>query len=497
MVFGDILALLGLLISALVFLWMARLARMRHLTIAGYLLGNRSATRREFGPSMVAASTSLATVVLFFLGTAQFYGLALLFCGVSYLAGQAIFIRLLGRANIKTSDLTTNADFWRQFAGARFSAFAIGLLTVTAFLIILFIELYIGSVIIQYYFKDMTVWTRGIAFVGLGAIVIAYVRLGGMRIVFKTDGWQLRLMIASMIALLIFALTVPVRETNDDLAMPNIFTINATLGEVLIFWSWIALINFTLPFTQLSSWQRIAATSSVSEAWSGLLRTVPAFLTVWLIPVFAFVFLATKGYQINDLSSLLDAMREGPITVEGLLYPILFVGFASALFSTADSAMIALQLAAADKSLSGEYFYRTSEQSLRRRLLLVMVAMIVLLAVVFALAEAKLGAWFIPLVFAIFGQLTILAPQLIYALVSRLRGVAYVQFSRTGDWLNVLALLAAWMIMIVATILKATNVLPAAGTQEVATFVAVAVSSLGILAGHTTRERGSYGRSHA
>jgi Na+/proline symporter len=103
---------------------------------------------------------------------------------------------------------------------------------------------------------------------------------------------------------LIFVLTIPARETSDPITMPSVFTVNATLGEVLLFWGWIAVLNFTLPFTQLSSWQRLAATTSVSEAWKGLLRTIPAFLTVWLIPVFAFVLLATKGYTIQDLSGL-------------------------------------------------------------------------------------------------------------------------------------------------------------------------------------------------
>ena len=59
MVFGDLLALFGLGLLALVFLWMAHEARLKHLSIEGYLLGNRIATRHDFGPSMVAASTSL------------------------------------------------------------------------------------------------------------------------------------------------------------------------------------------------------------------------------------------------------------------------------------------------------------------------------------------------------------------------------------------------------------------------------------------------------
>lgn len=486
MVFGDILAIFGFAVSALVFVWLAREARSKHLSIASYLLGDRSATARDYGTSMVAASTSLATVMLFFLANAQHYGLTLLFCGATYLGGQALFIKILGRANIRTSDLSTNAEFWRIFANAPRSAFVIGILTVTTFLIILFVELYIGSVIIGYYLLDLKTWGKAIAFTILGSVVVAYVRIGGMRVVFRTDAWQLRLMLASMAALIIFAITVPNLDSKEVL-LTSVFTVDATFIEVVLFWCWIGLLNITLPFTQLSSWQRIAATKSVAEAWNGLKRQTGSFFVLWFVPVIAFVILSAKGYSLTDLPALFDAMRQGPMAIEGVLYPILFVGFASALFSTADTALIALQFAAADESLTGKFFRTGNERTLRRRLLVTMLAMILLLALIFGLAEAKLGAWFIPLIFAIFGQLAVIAPQIIYALCCRMRGQNFVQFSKLGEFANVVAILLAWLVIIGGTILRANEYLPSRGSQEVATFLGVAISLLGLLVGHLTR----------
>ncbi len=490
MLFGDVLALLGFGVTAVVFLILAREARSKHVSIAGYLLGDRAASHREFGASMVAASTSLATVLLFFLAATPHYGLTLFFCGISYLAGQILFIRILARSKIETSDLSTNAEFWRQFTSARWSAFVIGLLTVTAFLMILFIELYIGSVLVQYYLGGLSTWGKAAAFAILGAIVLGYVSLGGMRVVLKTDAWQLRLMLASMVALFIFAVTVP-PSTSPTSVLANVFTVNASRTEIVLFWLWVGLLNIITPFAQLSSWQRIAATKSMSEAWIGLRNNIPSFLMVWLVPVLAFVLLRVRGYAAPDLGGLFDVMRAGPSAIEGLLYPIVFVGFASALFSTADTAMIALQLAVADRSFSGSYFSEAAEAPLKRRLWLVMGVTVALLAVVFGLSEAQLGAWFIPLVYAIFGQLAVIAPQIIYALLSRLRGTSKVQFSALGDVANVVAMMIAWAVAIGAVVLKATGVLPATMTQEIATFVSIGVSSLGVLVGHLSRRLGA------
>ena len=480
---GDYLAIFGLAVSAVIFLWLAKESRAKHLSVESYLLDDRKARKADFGPSMVAASTSLATVIMFFIAFSEHFGLVLLFCGATYLAGQAFFINFLAKAKIDTHDLTTNADFWRKFSLAEGSARLIALLTFSTFLVILFIELYIGSVIIQYYFKDLGKIGKSLSFFALGAIVISYVRVGGLRVVFRTDAWQLRLMVASMIALSIFALSAPATG-ESSFSISQLFYVRASGYDILFFCAWIALINFTLPFTQLSSWQRIAATTTVQEAWSGLIKQIGPFLVVWCVPVIAFVILGAKGYALTDLPSLFDALRSSSSVVEGILFPVIFVGFSSALFSTADSAMIALQFAATDKGLSGNHFKGVKESEFRKKLLIVMFLIVALLSVIFSLAEANLGPWFLPLIFGMFGQLAVFSPQLIYALRSTIKGRTSLPLSRLGEMANFYAIILGWIVIISSALLKAQEVLPQQGTQEIATFVAVIISGLGVLVGH-------------
>ncbi len=483
MIFGDILAVSGLFVSTAVFIGLAFGARTDHIKVEEYLLDSHGATSREFGPSFAAASTSLATVIIFFIATSQLYGPVLFWCGATYLAGQTLFLHIVKGANLDTSALTTNADFWRKFSLAPRSSLFIGILTITSFMLILFVELYIGSVIVSYYLSGIGGGGKAIAFAVLGIVVIAYVRLGGLRVVFKTDGWQLRLMVASMAALLLCAMvSVPSNDTSQ-ISLPSLWQFSATHIEIFLFCAWIAILNFTLPFTQLSSWQRVAAVKSPSEAWTGLIKTIPHFLIIWMVPVVALMILNSKGFSFTTLPQLFDTMRDSGGLVSSLLYPMVFVGFASALFSTADSAMIALQLAISDNSTFGNALRRKNDHQLRRFLLYFTLILVFLLSLIFGLAEANIGSWFIPLVFAIFSQLSVAAPQLLYGLIKTKKGIFERPMSKAGDWANFVGLFIGWAILIVVTVLRAKNILPSQGSQEIATYIAVAVSAIGLFAG--------------
>jgi Na+/proline symporter len=490
MVFGDILASIGLAISAIVFVGLAFDSRSDKLAVEEYLLFSHTGTSREFGPSFAAASTSLATVIIFFLSTSQLYGPFLFWCGFTYFSGQALFLYLMKEAELKTSELSTNADYWLSFAQAPVSAFMIGLMTISSFVLILFVELYIGSVIVNYYFSDIGLLGKAISFLLLGAIVIAYVKLGGIKVVFKTDGWQLRLMVLSMLVFILFAVfSVPINDESENLS-PQLLNFSASNVEIFLFCAWIAIINFTLPFTQLSSWQRVAAMKSPKEAWSGLLKTAPQFLLIWMLPVLALMVLNSKGYSLTSLPLLFDAMRSPGGAISGLLYPLLFVGFASALFSTADTAMIAVQLAVSDKSTFGSKLIAKKGSDLRRSLLWFTGLLVFCLAVLFGLAESKIDKWFMPIVFAIFSTLGVIAPQLLFGLIYAKKGIYKYKLSRFGDWANFLGILGGWLVIVVATVLRGIELLPQQGTQEVATYLAVFVSTIGLLIGITLSKKG-------
>ena len=530
MVFGDLLALFGLAISCTIFYFLAREGRPKKLTVAQHLLADRTVRSRDFGLTFAAASTSLATVLIFFIQMSSAFGLTLLFCGITYLLGQMFFLALVKKSNLDTSHLTTNADFWLAMTKDRSVAITISILTITSFVTILFVELYVGSSIVKYYIDLFSVSESGVphqgaitsdqittstplaaplAFAAIGLLIILYVRLGGLNVVIRTDAWQLRLMLASMGALILFAIftpaIVPAAAAGDATAAAateatdwsQLFAFSASWNSVIVFWLFLAILNFTLPFTQVSSWQRVAASKDIGEAWMGFLKSIPAFLTLWLVPVIALVILQVKGYSISSLEGLFDAMRSSEDGfIEGILYPIMFVGFASALFSTGDTALIALQLSLADNTTFGENLATKDEVALRRVLIWGSVAVIAVLAGIFAIAEANVGNWFMPLVYAIFGQLAIAAPCLIYVLRRASVGKRGASLTQTGSRFCVVGLLLGWATIIVATVLKGLEQLPQQYTQEVATFIGIAFSLAGLLLGLRFRIPGSDDAPH-
>jgi len=476
---GDLLALGGFAFSCAVFFYLAASERSEAIQVEDYFLAKHSVDATRFSHTFVAASTSFATVILFFIATESIYGLTLLLCGLSYYLGQLAFIYWMKSSKIDTGELSTNAMFLLVKTGHKSLARAMSLLTIISFLMILFIELYVGSVIIKYYLPGAAGLTGALPFLLLGIIVFGYVRLGGLTTVIHTDSWQLRLMVLAACAFVAFALVVS--PAGEAYALSNAFTVRASPMVLLLFYGWIFLLNFTLPFTQVSSWQRIAAARSIGEAWKGVLKGAPSFLVVWWLPVVALALLRAKGYEIGSIDSLFEVLRSGGSLAEAILYPMVFVGFTAALFSTADSALIALQLAVLNDTRLQGYLHRMSNERTKQIITGSSLATFVGLAIIYALAESKLTILFIPLVYTLFGQLAITAPQMFYALYYVLNGATVPKFTPGGLRFCVAAMFSGWLVLMGGTVLQTYEVLPRAGTQEVATFLAVLVSTIGLV----------------
>lgn len=471
----DIVAIGGMLVSVVMFVIMASSRTRKALSIESVLLADRSANSSQFGASFAAASSSLATVLIFFLNTSVQFGYLLFWCGATYLFGQIVFIRFLkDKVKIQTSEMTTNADFFLGKTGSIFSSRVIAFLTFFTFLAILFLEIYIGSEILRYYIGLSSNVAQLIAFTLLGLVVISYVRLGGLRVVFKTDVWQLLLMSLACIALLIFAFLQPASE--NQAAQRSYFEFAATGNDVIWFMAWILVVNLTLPFTQLSSWQRLAATKSTKEAYEGLIKTIPQFSIIWFIPVIAFIILNAKGLQFGSLSDVFDSVKAIDPTIAVALFPLIFVGFASALFSTADTALVALQFSISDRATFGPVIAGKSERRIGTIYLVMTSAIVALLGALYALAESY-QSWFMPLIFIVFGQLTIIAPQLIYALRVHSGRWTRRSFTPAATFWNVLGLLIAWIIAVGAGVIETMWGADYAEYQEAATFLALAIST--------------------
>lgn len=431
---SDIIALTLLVFVGGLFIWHALKARSKHLTVESHMLAGRTIDKNKFGASFVVTSTSLATVLIFFLLQSKLYGLTLFFAGLTFFLGNYLFLRRINLSNVESKDMTSNADFWLNFSGGRKSAVAISIISFISFLIIFFIELYLGSVILSKYFGQGGAF---FAFLFLGLLTIAYVQIGGFKTIIKTDFYQAVLVGLAVFAILIFSIIMPFQPGEQ---ISNIFNFTASGIELFTLLALLLFLNLTVPFSQVTFWQRVASTTDKREAFKGFKKYSPLFLFIWLVPVFAFTLLIAKGFNFDSVGSFFSLIQSTAGILELILFPVIFVGLAAALFSTADSALIAIQFSLVDNTMFKSRFDKLTQKSAKKILIGASLVIILLLSVIYYLAESQLASWFIPLIFAVFGVLVIVSPLIIYGLVKYQKEDKGIRLSRLSDSLIALGL---------------------------------------------------------
>ncbi|MFQ5753620.1 MAG: hypothetical protein ACE5HI_16645, partial [bacterium] len=348
-------------------------------------------------------------------------------------------------------DSKTISDIWFFSFKSKSIALLISLITITSFLTILFVEIYIGSVLLTYYFPEDFKYGGLISFTLISVFIVGYVRLGGLKAVMQTDQWQMRILIASVFALLFASLFIPTTN-NVTFIFSSLFHFSSNWSSILFFWMWILALNISLPWGQLSSWQRISSAKSDDEVWRGLKNNIINFLIVWMIPVIGFIILVAKGYKLNDLPTFFDILKSVPGLISEVFYPLIVVGFASALFSTADTAVVALGTSFVDKNALGDYLSTKSERLVKSLLTVFSVVILLMIGILFFLAKVNIGEWFMPLIYNIFGQLAIVAPLCFYAL--KVTNDRPLTLSTKGVVIIFLGLLLSWFLIIYSTFLN-------------------------------------------
>lgn len=440
--FIDIVGLFFLAVSAYVFLSLT--TTTESVKLDSFFFNSHATKSRRYGASVAAASTSLATVIVFFITGVEQYGVFLIWCGITYFLGQYSVIIVLKKSKIQTAKLTTIADFWLSFSSGKISSRLISGLTIMAFLFMLFLELFIGSQILTYYLQDYSFTLSLICFLSLLLIVAVYVFRGGMFAVFKSDLWQYTLMLISIITIG-FVSIVYVLSLND--ASPEwarIYEIKDA-PELSLFLIWVTIQNLTLPYTQLSSWQRLASSESVDSAMIGLKSISKGFLALWVLPVLSMLLLQVYGVQFTDIAEFFDFLRQSNQLVIYLSFAIIFVGFASALFSTADSALMACALSVSDRSTFRNYLEKRSFNESKKLILVFIFLLIILEVALFIIFSQQALQSFLSVVYVIFSQLSLIFPLISYALYFKIMHNKDIALTNTQDYLISSGLFFGWL----------------------------------------------------
>lgn len=323
-------------------------------TSEDYFLAGRTVGTVDFGRSFAAASTSLATVLVFFVTLGIDNGIYILYAPITYCLGVIIFVRVLlpkieAHGFFQAAGQTSGA--WSDtLGGYLFSRYqskvvelAVLLMAIVGLMSILLIEMYVGVQIFRVYVKEEF---ADVAIVVIAAIVLTYSGMGGMRAVVRTDKWQLFIMFGVSSGLLIWLCWQVWSQGhqvtwNNFFPRPVIFQGGALLPVPLLFN--MTVVNILLIPAMLRTWQMAAAAPNAGVVARGMYRG--AFGTFILTSIFVLIgilfFLHVYPNSERSLVGLLGALSSSGSWLEQyVLFPAFFLCCLSALISTADSAIL-------------------------------------------------------------------------------------------------------------------------------------------------------------
>lgn len=382
--------------------------------VKSYFNCDKQLNKTEFGNSFAAASTSLATVLFFFITLGLENGLYILISPLSYLIGILLFNKTIlpklqkyDYANINKSNAISVGNTLGLFMGERYNSrlirMMISFITIIGIVSILLIELYVGVDIFNIFIKTEY---KEIALILISIVAFTYTGLGGLNTVVKTDKLQFWFMfiVASVIIIWLF-MQKPTITIKDFFPTPMPLTKGLLLEWPLLFN--MIFVNILLIPSMLRNWQLISATRDYSEVSKGLMRGFYLTATISaLFIVLGILFFKIFPHTQVSLNGILISMASSEdFIVSYIFLPLLFMACLMALLSTVDSSLLPVV-----QSISTDFI--KSNGGRKRYLQITFVMLIITLGlywIVFKIMGFNLIEW----LYTIFSLVTISSPAII------------------------------------------------------------------------------------
>jgi Na+/proline symporter len=425
----EAVAVAALGVSALAYILLGlgtyrRATRLRdHLPIADHGEA-RVENSTEFSAATVAASISLATVILVFTELAPSFGLWLLWCAVTTAIGLMV-LRMAAPAIWRRVDaFGEQRPTLHGFLGASFRssllARAAALCTAAGFLGAMAVELSVGSRFLAGLVPSID---PTVAVVVLSVVGVGYTMLGGFRVVVQTDRIQM-IVIWLAIAALAGAVAVLASASGGIAAVINrapagVFDLSWREG-LTAFLIGIAIINIPTFMADMSVWQRLAGVREEGDVGRGISRSAVGALVSWsllaILACFVVALVATSP-ATNPLSSFLVAAYAAGGPLIAVLVFVVIAGLYAAALSTASTQLIAagatLHL---DLLRHSSDFAPLADTATELKLARILVVVLGLLSIAIVELLRAAGFSITDLVFALYGSQLGMAPVVLIAL---------------------------------------------------------------------------------
>lgn len=416
MLTANLIAILGLMLSSYIFYIYAKEVNKKNLTMDSFLINDGKVDKSEFSGTFAASNFSLAITLLYLMTNASVFGWFLVISPLTYLLGHYFFVGLVRKCNLDLKNCRTLSDLVYRVYPSRSIAILITLMTASSYIMLVFLELYIGSVLFSIFLPQGILY-QTCSFLILGIIVLSYVKIGGFAAIVQTDKIQLILMLGAITAVFVFSIICPANDNTVKQILINTTKYTSEGWFILLFSVWLTFINSIHAFGMVSNWQRLASSKDHDVSWRGLINSSWKVIFLLSATIIGFVVLNAKNYQINNLLEFLYLVRDTGGISTFILFPVLIVGFASMVFSSADVALIAIGYSLADRNSFAKHFTKLEEKQLRKIITNATLVMLLVLTVIYWLQFAVLQDLLLPLIYTISGQLAVLCPIPIFVLL--------------------------------------------------------------------------------
>lgn len=302
-------------------------------------------SHREFSASTVAASISLATVIVAFYELVPALGMWLLWPAITTAFGLALFSVLARRVWIKMSQYefrpTLHAYLGNEFGSKRLALIA-SVFTAIGYLTAFAVELTVGS---RFLAPLMPTVPAPLLVVGIATIAFLYTGLGGFRTVVVTDRLQMAFIWLLLAALGAYYASIVeqigLRSAIDRIpAELRVPSWNASLTSFVL---GILIMNSLTFIGNMGLWQRIAGSQNPATVSAGLWSSVWSSAVSWsllaLVAVGSFM-VVTPVPNENLLVTSLKAMANTTLGL-GVIFAVV-LGLLGAMLSTASTQLIAV-----------------------------------------------------------------------------------------------------------------------------------------------------------
>ena len=213
------------------------------------------------------------------------------------------------------------------------------------FILVLFLFIVLQFFINTSIYSELMGWNKYVSSIIVGAIVLAYTTVGGLKAEIYTDIFQGILMFLVIMLVFMVDTSVITGETIGRILVDKTILIGAIC---------LAVAQFLTLLVQPEMWQRVAAARSIQHVKKGFIASW-VFLTLFIIPLIVIGLSARAAGTISDPSNLFyDILAT---SAPAWFLPFLVVGLFAAFMSTLDSSLFAIS------SQIGKYGFITPEKS--------------------------------------------------------------------------------------------------------------------------------------